>query len=495
MNDRLVRIYRRFPVLAGIVADKISERTIRDAVRWKDATERRLNNTLMLPGFSGASTVRQKHLPRLNWRATFGAGAPCIIECGEGVEIIGDSVFEGVWDSDFTAFEFDRSNHVYGSGVRVTEDAIILTPPSHPREAIFLVRNKRSGRVVASNSVLSCLATLEDGIRAEVIARFAPISSPAFDRLTRAGVFEFDPVLHEDGDVLIACITHNNLILRNGQPSEIGLKCGAEKFSDFASYRGFLAGTLSRILRNGASEERRSPLAGLCTISSGYDSTAVSALCAEAGVKRFATIDAVVHGRSDSGEEVARHLGVTCEVFEHPLGPRIDDLNAQFDDEHLSRMELFLATTGIGDDYSLLALAEALPGKMLFTGGYGDLYWERNQWTLPGFRLAKSFEKSITEYRLEKGFAVVPVPSFGALFPETIFALSHAREMKSWRVKGRYDRPIARRLVEECGVPREAFGQRKRAVNPAPPNAAAHKTRSYLNRVSRYLPDGRPDAP
>ena len=38
-------------------------------------------------------------------------------------------------------------------------------------------------------------------------------------------------------------------------------------------------------------------------------------------------------------------------------------------------------------------------------------------------------------------------------------------DMAPYRVGGRYDRPIARRMVEEAGVPREAFGQRKRAVN------------------------------
>jgi hypothetical protein len=36
--------------------------------------------------------------------------------------------------------------------------------------------------------------------------------------------------------------------------------------------------------------------------------------------------------------------------------------------------------------------------------------------------------------------------------------------MKPWRIGGDYDRPVPRRLVESAGVPRELYGQNKKAI-------------------------------
>jgi hypothetical protein len=43
--------------------------------------------------------------------------------------------------------------------------------------------------------------------------------------------------------------------------------------------------------------------------------------------------------------------------------------------------------------------------------------------------------------------------------------LCHSEAMKAWRTGTRYERPIARRIVEESGVPRGSFGTRKRATS------------------------------
>ena len=42
-----------------------------------------------------------------------------------------------------------------------------------------------------------------------------------------------------------------------------------------------------------------------------------------------------------------------------------------------------------------------------------------------------------------------------------IHPINRSPEMKPWCVVGNYDRPIVRRIVEEAGVPREPFGNRK----------------------------------
>ena len=58
----------------------------------------------------------------------------------------------------------------------------------------------------------------------------------------------------------------------------------------------------------------------------------------------------------------------------------------------------------------------------------------------------------------------MPIPFIGALRKPEIIAISRSAEMVSYSVGGIYDRPLARRLLEEAGVPRHLFGQRKRAM-------------------------------
>ena len=47
----------------------------------------------------------------------------------------------------------------------------------------------------------------------------------------------------------------------------------------------------------------------------------------------------------------------------------------------------------------------------------------------------------------------------------SIVAISRSDEMKPWSLRNDYDRPIARRIAESSGVPREAFGMQKKGVS------------------------------
>jgi len=66
------------------------------------------------------------------------------------------------------------------------------------------------------------------------------------------------------------------------------------------------------------------------------------------------------------------------------------------------------------------------------------------------------------EFRLRIGFLHLPLPYIGARHGPAIYRITHSREMDPWRLgTGYYDRPIARRMAEEAGVPRAAFGHQK----------------------------------
>jgi hypothetical protein len=87
----------------------------------------------------------------------------------------------------------------------------------------------------------------------------------------------------------------------------------------------------------------------------------------------------------------------------------------------------------------------------------------------------------LCEYRLWAGFVNCPATFWGSRQVREVVALANADEMRPWRGEGDYQRPVPRRILEEAGVPRDRFGQRKRAT----PRAAPHRSRRFLRPASQ----------
>jgi hypothetical protein len=106
---------------------------------------------------------------------------------------------------------------------------------------------------------------------------------------------------------------------------------------------------------------------------------------------------------------------------------------------------------------------------MLFTGMNGGAPWDLRPLSVGPFLQRKDTNgNSLAEFRLRAGFIHVPVPYLGCVSHESLYAISLSEAMRPWRVGGDYDKPIARRLVEEAGVPRGLFGTTKKAVAVGP---------------------------
>ena len=63
--------------------------------------------------------------------------------------------------------------------------------------------------------------------------------------------------------------------------------------------------------------------------------------------------------------------------------------------------------------------------------------------------------------------------------------------MEPWRVHTNYDRPIPRRIAEEAGVPRELFGNKKRAAATLAVNLSDVAPDLFRMLVARYEPAAR----
>jgi hypothetical protein len=174
------------------------------------------------------------------------------------------------------------------------------------------------------------------------------------------------------------------------------------------------------------------------------------------GVARQAFAPAM-QSDDDSGEAIAGMLGLAVDTYSRDAYLESSDYPEA----------AFIATGNGGDDVVWSALGARLERTMLFTGMLGDTLWGiegQDPRLSREYRFRYPAGGSIQEHRLTIGFVHVPIPLLTFTRHAELRAISRSPEMSAWRLGTRYDRPIPRRLVEEAGVPREAFAKEKRAV-------------------------------
>lgn len=385
-------------------------------------------------------------LPPLAWLIDWKDGRG-LLHCGAGVETRDGAWFEGTWAGDFDAWDFAQTPDVFGSGGFCCNGRLRLVPPSHCLEPLFL---KLEGtRLWASNSLAFLLAHIGgeidlgdfsyaerflnvlngiDHLRFEISCLKGPIRV----------VYRFNVEIDETGSILY-----------QEKPSS---PC----FPSYEAYVGHLGDAVSSVLANARAPARRYRLTPLSTLSKGYDSPACATLARAAGCVEAVTYVASLNRegslqQDDCGLEIGRGLGLDVKVFrrEVPLAASEADLTQ------------FFCDGGFGGEVFWLAMAENLRGRALITGIPGGQVWSR----ILGEK--KLFEKSdcagfgLGEFRRTLGFAHIPLPYIAATRLADILCIGRSPAMQPWSIGGDYDRPIARRIIEEAGIAREMFGQNK----------------------------------
>jgi hypothetical protein len=212
---------------------------------------------------------------------------------------------------------------------------------------------------------------------------------------------------------------------------------------------------MERIVENMAAPLRRYPYRALGTLSSGYDSTAVSVLAKRCGCQEVITFDQARRGDEDSGSAIAHHIGLQTLSVAREAWRCADFAEVPF-----------LASYSSAEDVNFKGAEQYLAGRVLLTGYHGDKAWDKYTKDLSEHIVrGDPSGLSLTEYRLWVGFIHCPVPFWGTRQIRDINAISRSAEMAPWDVPGPYSRPLCRRIGEEAGVPRDLFGVRKRAVS------------------------------
>src|SRR5207248_716046 len=90
----------------------------------------------------------------------------------------------------------------------------------------------------------------------------------------------------------------------------------APGFDGYRAYRSLLVSELRTMFANAADPGRRIRYRPIVALSKGYDSPAAAVLAAEAGCREALTYRQCIQMGDDSGEEIARRLGLSVTALE-----------------------------------------------------------------------------------------------------------------------------------------------------------------------------------
>ncbi len=397
-----------------------------------------------------------KALPPLGWCAAIKDGTAHIVH-GVQVETNPHFFVDGAWDGDFASGNFVDAEWFCGTGAALLDGKIVFSTPTHVTAGLYMA-NMESGYLV-SNSLHFLLV------------RAGRKLDPSYKYYKRdfntiiAGIHQYKAEIHTipDGEhaqppasacTSVTMLFFRNLSIDDNNAIAISIKPCVSPFSSYENYRDRLVAAMERMAQNAAYAGRKQTYGMVTTISKGYDSPACAAVAKQVGCDRAVTFCAKGKYAQDSGVEIAKKLGY-INIIER------DAMSFQNRTDCVEAM--YICSGDLGASISSSVFDKDYAGCLVFTGDRGDSLWSpdsahRNC----EFRFIDILSHlGNGERRLWTGYIAVPMPLYGATAWPSLYTISNAKEMEPWRLGNDYDRPIARRLVEEAGVPRDWFGMEK----------------------------------
>lgn len=228
-------------------------------------------------------------------------------------------------------------------------------------------------------------------------------------------------------------------------------------FDDFTSYRNTLQNVARRIVANATDKSRKYKYGLVTSMSRGYDSVATSVIAKEVGCDISLHFSGPKKYLADDGRNIAKHLG-----FKHIIGR---DANKYLRRTDSVEAEIF-CTGDPGGFCQFTTFEDYYSNCIYFSGDFGENLWERVNLNLNNFldfSVGGTFSCVSTEMEhfLRTGTIYLSLPSIGANDLLKLSKITKSPEMANWTLYNYYDRPIARRIVEEAGIDREEFGKTK----------------------------------
>ena len=311
-----------------------------------------------------------------------------------------------------------------------------------------------------------------------------------FAAIVRDGLLRFDTAVpvrftaspeDAEGDAHLVYV-HNVRFHRDGRIS-YDHKSAGQPFDTYDAYVDLVVDVLQKTVDNASAQSRAVTYSPLASISSGYDSPAVAALARRVGCdKAFTFAHARTRGNQpedDSGKPIANVLGYQLTELDREAYRNAGDFpEAEF-----------LATGMSGEDLNMGGLEAEIARSVFFSGHYGGRVWDLHTYPDEFLRRGDMSGASMNEFRLRADFVHVPAPFIGARRHPKLLEIAQSEAMKHWSTGTDYDRPVPRRIAEDAGVPRCAFGHKKRAttalLHVAGDAAWTPKTRAAVRKYAR----------
>ena len=384
-------------------------------------------------------------LPKLAWLAdVYPSDDRVEVYCGAKVERRDSFFVTGIWDRDFSSAEFDVSDAFYGTGAKITEKGVLFVTPSHDMERIVLYEN--DGKISVSNSPAFLMAHTGTKLDRNIHSYESIMCS------ILKGPDGIEDIPVDGGSFIRQFIVSNILVTRQG--IEVSRRPAMEPFEDYEDFYARITGSLKAMRTNMEDPSRTARFGMISMISGGYDSAACSALVRGVGCDRVVSLSGGQYD-IDDGSAVAKALGYS-DVIKR--------------DKNLYKKAkgcidaLYVSSGELGADLQFSVFGDLFEDNLVFVGSRGS-YWNKS------FDMTEDFEMkgyyffeaavSYAEEALRRGSVYAPLPAFGASVCSSLRRISNSEEMKPWSLGGSYDKPIPRRIVESCGVAREAFGMKK----------------------------------
>jgi hypothetical protein len=418
---------------------------------------------------------RIDNLPKLAWCSVIEKRQKTVdVFHGSWVETHDSFFVEGAWDGSFCEGRFDESLAFMGTGARIVDEKVIFSTPSHIHERLHLI--DLEDRLVISPSL--AFALKKSGIHLDM--NYIPyqvdllkmiftiknhIGSIPAEGGHRINIYHFRNI-EIDADMQIN-ITHKKL---------------PQDFADFESYKRFLIDALSGLFENANAGERKITYSPIAMMSTGYDSPACSILTMDIGLKEVLTFR---NSRSDEEQHSNRFSNLHVNDSARKIADILGLITTEYD-----RLEVlkkngfpeaeFMASGDLGQDFEISAMENKLCQRFVIVGYHGDKVWNSHC-----SRVARDIPREEAggscwiDFKFRVGYIFVPVPYIGCLSHPSIYRITNSKEMEPWRTWTKYDRPIARRIVEEKGVDRHLFGQKKKAIS-----ILLNRHRTILSKMS-----------
>lgn len=385
------------------------------------------------------SIIKNNKLPKLLWVASC-HGEDIKITHGSFVEKQEEFIISGAWAGDYVLGDLDKTDLIVGTGIRFRENKVIFVTPGNTLDRV--VSCNSNGVFYVSNSLAALLAIAN----LDLIEGYNYVDD--IETIIK-GINKYTKSLPTTSDA-VQLTYFRNLVYDNGKVYEVSKDNPAPEFDKYNNYYNYLLDATQKISSNASSKSRKYPISYISTLSSGYDSVVASVLAKNVGCKNYVTLEGANSyiRRKDSGKEAAHYLGVDCKCY------------SQKQDNYPNEIASW-SVVGTGGDVSLSVFDYPEPVSLMFTGFHGDMIWDRKYHNVEEIERCDLSGLRFSEFRLHQGIILFPVPFIGIQNAKQIQQISFSKEMLPWTLFNDYDRPIARRIVESSGIPREIYATYK----------------------------------